>query len=98
MQYKQVKVLKDWNVTDENVSYTGEYVPGDMVVVPSDNCGQLVQAGFVEVVGDFPSASAPADIKGLEKLKTNVAQAESATPVDTRTEEKVTHSDDKDEE
>jgi hypothetical protein len=94
MQYKQVKVLKDWNVTDENLSYFGEYVPGDVVAVPSDNCGQLVQAGFVEVVGDFPSSTTPEDIKGVERIgkvgelkDANVAHAESATPGDTKTEE-----------
>lgn len=92
MQYVQAKVLKEWSVTDENLAYFGEYVPGDIVAIPYLHKNPLIQAGFIEVIGDYPSASAPADIKGLGKVgelkESNVTHAESATPGDTKTEEK----------
>lgn len=98
MKYKQVKVLKDWNVTDENLDYFGEYSEGDMVAIDMDHTGALVQAGFIEVVGDYPSASAPADIRGFKKEvkseegaedTTNTAHAELAASDDTKVQEEV---------
>lgn len=101
MNYKQAKVLKDWVVTDENLEYVGTYEAGEMVALPTSDIGQLMQAGYIQIVNDYPSSTTPANIRGFKNINNgsnNVASAEPAAPENTKTEEKSSSESDKDKE
>lgn len=77
---KSYKVIKEWDVQDENLSYNGLHAVGDIVSIPDDHAAAIVNAGFVVEMAD----EVPAENTEVEK---SVDAAEPEVPVEEPKEE-----------